>query len=461
MRKTDALVIGFGKGGKTLAAKLAKAGREVVVVERDPKRYGGTCINVACIPTKSLVRSAALSAVMGGGFKEKDERYKRAIAEKDRLTSMLREKNYHKLADDPKVTVLDGEAVFTAPRQVTVVDSDGAVEHIEADQVFVNTGSRPRIPDTPGLADSARSYLSETLLDVVDLPRRLAIIGGGYIGLEFASMYADFGSHVTIIQHGDTFIPREDREIADAVLASFEERGIDVMFSSEVSRVEDRGEYTAIRLKTPNGDDELAVDAILMATGRVPETSGLNLEAAGIELTERGAIRCDEHLRTSADGVWAMGDVVGGLQFTYISLDDYRIVASDVLGDGSRTTGNRGAIPYSVFIDPPFSRVGLTEKEAADKGLSFKVATLPAAAIPKAQVLRKPTGLLKALVETDSGRIVGAHLFCEESYEVVNLLKAAMDAGTPYTTLRDAIYTHPTMSEALNDLFADVRDATV
>ena len=200
--------------------------------------------------------------------------------------------------------------------------------------------------------------------------------------------------------------------------------------------------------------EEIYSDAILVATGRRPNTEDLNPEAAGVELTERGAVKVDAGLKTTADNIWAMGDIVGGLQFTYISLDDFRIVKSQVLGDGARSTENRGAVPYSVFLDPPFSRVGMTEKEALDKGYQVKIFKLPAAAIPKAQVLRKPAGLLKAVVDEKTGKILGAHLFCEESYEIINLLKLAIDQGIPYTVLRDSIYTHPTMTEGLNDLFA-------
>jgi pyruvate/2-oxoglutarate dehydrogenase complex dihydrolipoamide dehydrogenase (E3) component len=213
-----------------------------------------------------------------------------------------------------------------------------------------------------------------------------------------------------------------------------------------------------LTVRTPQGEAHLAADAVLVATGRRPNLEGLRPEAAGIALTERGAVQTDEHLRTTAPNIWAMGDVVGGLQFTYISLDDFRIVKSDVLGDGSRTTRNRGAVPYSVFLDPPFSRVGLTEKEARQQGRSVKIARLPVAAIPKAQVLSNPTGLLKAVIDAETNQILGAHLFCEESHELINLVKLAMDAGIPYPVLRDGIYTHPTMSEALNELFAAVRD---
>lgn len=457
MKKADAVVIGFGKGGKTLAGALAEAGRSVIMVERSDKMYGGTCINVACIPTKSLVHSAALSAAMGGSFAEKAERYAAAIFEKDRLTGALRGKNYHKLADHPNVTVLTGDGSFLDARHVAVAMADGSREEIEAGQVFINTGARPFVPPIPGLKESRYVYLSESLLDRRDLPRRLVIIGGGYIGMEFASMYANFGSQVTVLQDGAVFLPREDQEVAGAVLESLAARGVEVLRSTKTLGVEDVGDHAEITIENADGRRVLKAEALLVATGRRPNVAGLNLGAAGVELTGRGAVKTDEHLRTTAPNIWAMGDVAGGLQFTYISLDDFRIVKSAVLGDGSRTTANRGQVPYSVFLDPPFSRVGLTEQEARDKGYNVKIARLAAAAIPKANVLQKPTGLLKAVIDADTGLILGAHLFCEESYETINLIKLAMDAKVPYTVLRDGIYTHPTMTEALNDLFGAVQ----
>ncbi|RDB64509.1 pyridine nucleotide-disulfide oxidoreductase [Gordonibacter sp. 28C] len=455
MKQVDAAVIGFGKGGKTLAGALASAGKTVVLVEQSPKMYGGTCINVACIPTKSLVSSAALSAAQGGAFAERAARYAAAVDEKDRLTGMLRDKNYRKLADLPNVQVMDGTASFADATHLTVRTPDGGKETVEAAQVFVNTGARPFVPPIPG-ADGPRVFVSETLLDVRELPERLVIIGGGYIGMEFASMYANFGSQVVVVQNEDAFLPREDAEIAAAVLASLEERGVRVMLGADVRSIEDDAERAVVVVETSGSEKLLPADAVLVATGRRPNVAELNLEAAGVELTERGAVRTDEHLRTTAPNVWALGDVAGGLQFTYISLDDSRIVKSAVLGDGARTTENRGAVPYSVFLDPPFSRVGMTEQEARDAGFNVKAAKLPAAAVPKAQLLQKPTGLLKAVVDADTDHILGAHLFCEESHEMVNTVKLAMDAGLPYQTLRDAVYTHPTMSEAFNDLFATV-----
>lgn len=455
MRQVDAAVIGFGKGGKTLAGALAAAGKTVALVEKSPKMYGGTCINVACIPTKSLVHSAALSAAQGGTFSERAARYATAIDEKDRVTGLLRSKNYRKLADLPNVEVVDGAASFADATHLTVAKPDGTRETIEAAQAFINTGARPFVPPIPGV-DGPRVHVSETLLDVRTLPKRLVIIGGGYIGMEFASMYANFGSQVTVVQNEDAFLPREDAEIAAAVLDSVEGRGIRVIRGAGVRRIDDEADQAVVTVEISGAEERLPADAVLVATGRRPNVDGLNLEAAGAELTERGAVRTDEHLRTTAPNIWALGDVAGGLQFTYISLDDSRIVKEDVLGDGARTTANRGTVPYSVFLDPPFSRAGMTEQEARDAGFDVKVAKLPAAAIPKAQLLQKPTGLLKAVVNADTGRILGAHLFCEESYEMINTIKLAMDAGLPYQVLRDAVYTHPTMSEAFNDLFAQV-----
>ena len=455
MRQVDAAVIGFGKGGKTLAGAFAAAGKTVALVEKSPKMYGGTCINVACIPTKSLVHSAALSAAQGGTFSERAARYATAVDEKDRVTGLLRSKNYRKLADLPNVEVVDGTASFADATHLTVAKPDGTRETIEAAQAFINTGALPFVPPIPGV-DGPRVHVSETLLDVRTLPERLVIIGGGYIGMEFASMYANFGSQVTVVQNEDAFLPREDAEIAAAVLDSVEGRGIRVIRGAGVRRIDDEADQAVVTVEISGAEERLPADAVLVATGRRPNVDGLNLEAAGVELTERGAVRTDEHLRTTAPNIWALGDVAGGLQFTYISLDDSRIVKADVLGDGARTTANRGTVPYSVFLDPPLSRAGMTEQEARAAGFDVKVAKLPAAAIPKAQLLQKPTGLLKAVVDAGTGRILGAHLFCEESYEMINTIKLAMDAGLPYQVLRDAVYTHPTMSEAFNDLFAQV-----
>ena len=451
--KYDAVIIGFGKGGKTMAGALGAAGKKVALIEKSDRMYGGTCINVGCIPTKSLVYRAGLAAAKGGSFEEKAAAYKAAMEQKEDLTARLRGKNYQKLDSNPNITVIDGTASFQSPH-VVEVEKDGRTFQVEGEQIFINTGSSAFIPPIEGLKGNPYVYTSEGLLNLTELPSRLVIIGGGYIGVEFSSIYASFGSKVTILQDGDIFLPREDEEIAGAVRESLESRGIRVMTGVKVKALEQAGGKALVAVDNGKEVQKLEAEAVLVATGRRPNTAGLNLEAAGVEIGPRGGIVTDDSLTTTAPHIYAMGDVRGGLQFTYISLDDFRIVKSKVLGDGSYTLKERGAVPYSVFLIPPFSRVGLSEKEAVEKGYKVKVARLAAAAIPKAQVLEQPSGLLKAVIDEETGLILGAHLFCQESYEMINMIKLAMDAKVPYQVLGDTIYTHPTMSEAFNDLFA-------
>ncbi len=456
MKTAQNLVIGFGKGGKTLAGAMAAAGESVILVEQSDMMFGGTCINVACIPTKSMEYSSRLSKAQEGNFAQKAERYQKAMEEKRRLTADLRKKNYDK-AVAAGVEVLVGRASFKDAHNVVVSIADGTVEEIKAERIFLNTGAEAFVPPITGLKESKFAYTSQQLLELETLPKHLIILGGGYIGLEFASFFLNFGSQVTIVQDGEAFIPREDSEIAQKVLENLESRGAKVLRKTVTQQVTDQENGVSMQISSERGETQLQGDALLVATGRRPNVSGLNLEAAGVELTERGAVKTDEHLKTTADNIWALGDIVGGLQFTYISLDDSRIVRSQIFGDGSRTVNNRGAVPYSVFLDPPFSRVGMSEEEAVKAGYNVKIAKLPAAAIPKAQVLRHPEGILKAVVDGDTGLILGAHLFCADAHEMINSVKIAMDAKLPYTALRDAIFTHPTMSEALNDLFAAVK----
>lgn len=451
MRKYTDVIIGFGKGGKTLAAKLAANGHKVALIEASKKMYGGTCINVACLPSKFLENNARLSQSIGGDFETRATFYKKVIADKKVLISALREKNYQKLAD--KVDVIDGFASFIDAHTINVQTENGNLE-INADRFFINTGARPFIPQIKGLLESQYVYLSETMMDNDQLPKELVIIGGGYIGVEFASYYANFGSKVTLIQDGKEFLPREDQEVVALVEKSFEKRGIQIIREAKVEAILDEDKNALIQLMVNSKPVKIKADAILVATGRRPNVEGLNLTNAGVELTERNAIKVDETLRTTADNIWAMGDVVGGLQFTYISLDDSRIIASQLLGDKKRTLNNRGVVPYSIFIDPPFSRVGMSEKEALTAGYEIKIARLLSMAVPKAKVLNQTEGMLKVIIDAKTNMILGAHFFSAESHELINMIKLAMDAGLPYQVLRDNIYTHPTMSEALNDLLS-------
>ena len=453
MKSYDVIVIGFGKAGKTLAGKLAKSGKKVALIEKDAFMYGGTCINVGCIPSKRLIIDAALSP--DASFEEKAAYFKKSIEGKRQLTAALNQANYNKVAQ-AGAEIIDGVASFVDAKTINVKTADGDLT-LTAEQFLINTGSTPVIPNIEGVRDPAtgelqagnKLYTSQTLMDLDELPERLTIVGGGYIGLEFASMFAEFGSKVTIIQDSDVFLPREDEDIVEVIREVISAKGVEVITGAAISAIKDG----VVTYTADGATKELAGDAVLIATGRRPNTDELQAEKAGIKMTNRGAVETDEHLRTSVPNIWAAGDVVGKLQFTYISLDDYRIVLDDMMGNRQRTTENRGAFAYSVFIEPPFSRVGLNEKEAKAQGLEYRVLKMPANAIPKAKVLRETEGVLKALV-APNGKILGAQLFCAESHEMINMIKLAMDHDLGYDVLRDFIYNHPTMSESLNDLFA-------
>lgn len=434
------ILIGFGKGGKTLAAFLAKQGESVALIERSKKMYGGTCINVACIPTKSLITQA-----------EKGVDSSAALLTKEKLIGTLREKNYQKLADLPHVTVIDGEALFVSATEIAVKrDHDELL--LQAERIFINTGTAPFMPDIKGI-DGKNIYNSTSLMELPEMPKNVVIVGGGFIGLEFASMLLNFGSRVTLLDRSETFLPKEDRDLADAILQSLITRGLTLVSKAETEEFISQENGVMVRYKIGDSTHTVSADAVLVATGRTPQTANLNLQAAGISTDKRGYIIVNDQLQTSAPNVWAIGDVHGGPQFTYISLDDFRIIKNQLTGGSYNSLKKRKEFPTSVFLTPPYARIGLNETEAKEKNIDYQLFSLPAAAIPKAAVLGNKEGLLKALVDKESGKIVGCMLFCAEAHELINIVKIAMDGGLHYETLRDAIYTHPTMAESLNDLF--------
>ena len=456
MNVFDVIIIGFGKGGKTLAAEFAKRGQKVAIIERSEKMYGGTCINIGCIPTKTLVHQAKIAwGRKETAFEEKSDFYWQAIAVKETVTGALRNKNYHNLADNPNVTVYTGTGSFVSSDTVAVRTATEEIL-LTSKQIIINTGAETVIPPIDGVTDNPFVYTSTSIMELTNLPRRLVIVGGGYIGLEFASMYASFGSQVTVLESYPELIAREDRDIAASVKETLEKKGIVFRMNAKVQSVkheEDKAIVAFTDLQT-NGVFELDAEAVLLATGRRPNTGGLNLEAAGVEVDVRGAIIVDEYLKTTNPNIRAVGDVKGGLQFTYISLDDYRIVREDLFGDKERKTNDRNPVSYSVFIDPPLARIGLNEEEACKQNLDIIVKKLPAMAIPRAKTLGEMDGLLKAIIDKNTGKILGCMLFAPDSGEVINTVAIAMKAGLDYTFLRDFIFTHPSMSEALNDLFS-------
>ena len=455
MKQYDAIIIGFGKAGKTLAAELSNRGWQVAVVERSSMMYGGTCPNIACIPTKTLVHEAGIAALLyHDDYPKQANLYKQAIGRKNRVTSFLRNNNYERLSKRPNVTVYTGEGSFVSANIIKVALPEGDIE-LQGKEIFINTGSTPIIPAIDGIKESQKVYTSTTLLDWNVLPQHLIIVGGGYIGLEFASMYAEFGSKVTLLEGGNRFMPRNDQDIANSVKEVLEKKGIEIHLNARAQSIHDTNDgvtltYSDVSDGTPYFVDG---DAILIATGRKPMIEGLNLQAAGIGVDAHGAIVVNDQLRTTVPHVWAMGDVKGGPQFTYLSLDDFRIIRDQLFGDKKRDIGDRDPVPYAVFIDPPLAHIGLTEEEALKRGYSFKVSRLPATSVVRSRTLKQTDGMLKAIVNDHSGKIMGCTLFCAEAPEIINIVAMAMKTGQHYTFLRDFIFTHPSMSEGLNELF--------
>lgn len=451
----DAIIIGFGKGGKTLAGYMANKGLKIALIEKSTQMYGGTCINKACIPTKKLehiasdIRSKNLKTM-----EEKNEAYKKAIEEKEILISQLREANYQKLNSNKNITIFTGFASFIDEYTVQIESSDGTVEKLEAKQIFVNTGTEPFVPQIKGIETVPTVYTSDEILQLKTLPSQLTIIGAGFIGLEFAGIYSGFGSEVTVLDTEEQILSHEDADDRDEVLKILGKKGVKVIGSAKIKEIRENGDKNTITYEKDGESIELLSDAILMATGRKPATQGLNLKQAGIEVNERGFIKVSDTLRTTKEHIWAIGDVNGGLQFTYISLDDYRIIIDHLFGEKQRRVTDRKTVPTVLFLDPPFSRVGLNVRQAQAKGHNVEVAKMPVAAIPRAKQIGKTDGFLKVIIDKDTKKILGASMLSEESSELIHLIQMAIDFNADYTYLRDNIYAHPTMAEAFNDLLS-------
>ncbi|MDT7678794.1 MAG: putative pyridine nucleotide-disulfide oxidoreductase [Pseudonocardiales bacterium] len=450
--QVDLLVIGFGKGGKTLAATMGRAGKSVIMVEESDQMYGGTCINVGCVPTKALVHRADTRRPDDGA----EAWYQQAVGAVSDLTTLLRGKNFQMLDEIDTVTVVTGKASFVDPKTVEVTAGDDRLT-IRADNIVINTGAQPVIPEIPGLRDSRYTATSAEMLRTTTLPGRLAVLGGGYLGLEFAAMYRQFGSEVTVLESRTAFMDREDEDVAEAALHILREQGITLLPGSLVTEIRDGASGATIHYVRDGRDQTLEVDTILVAAGRAPATEALRLDRAGVRTTERGAVEVDEYLRTSQPHIYAIGDVNGGPQFTYISLDDNRVVADQLLGAGARSTADRRAVPHTMFMTPPFSTVGLTETQAREQGHRVKIASKPVAqiaAMPRSRIMEDPRGLMKFIIDADTDLVLGAALLSIDSQELINLVALAMRHQVSASELRDTIYNHPSSSEALNEVLA-------
>ncbi|MGG7098178.1 FAD-dependent oxidoreductase [Clostridium sardiniense] len=448
----DGIIIGFGKGGKTLAANMANRGLKVALIEKSPKMYGGTCINLACIPTKSLENSSnEIKRQNFESYEDKNKAYREAIDKKEVLITALRKANFNKAHSNENITVFTGVASFEDNRTVKVVMEDTKeVKVLKGDKIFINTGTLPFIPNIEGVNSAKNVFTSETLMNLRELPKELIIIGAGFIGQEFASIYSGFGSKVTLLNNLPQILMNEDKDDVEEILKLYEKKGIDLINEVNTKKVYNKGERVVV--ETEDGRT-FEGDALLLSTGRKANIEGLNLEKAGVETNERGFIKVSDTLKTTADDIWALGDINGGLQFTYISLDDFRIVFDNLFGEKKRKISDRRNIATSTFIDPTFSRVGLTVEKAKEEGYDVMVAKMPVNAIPRAKQIGETDGFLKVVINKDNDKILGASFLCVDSSELINIIKMAMDNNISYKYLRDNIYTHPTIIEGFNELF--------
>jgi len=451
----DAVVIGTGQAGPSLAVRLAKAGRKTAIIER--KRIGGTCVNNGCIPTKTLIASAraAYVARRGADFGvtiDAPIRVDMAAvkARKDSVVRASTEGLTHWLGNTRGLTYIDGHARFESPRTVRVGD-----RVLEARQFFLNVGGRALVPDMPGL-DEVPYFTNSNIMDVDFVPEHLLIVGGSYVGLEFAQMYRRFGSRVTVVEMGSRLIGREDEEVSAAIKGILEAEGIAFRLDAKCLSASRHGKGVAIQVSCEEEPREVVGSHLLLAVGRVPNTADLGLDKAGIATDERGYIKVDDQLRTNVPDIWALGDANGHGAFTHTSYNDYEIVAANVLDGESRKLTDR--IPtYALFIDPPLGRAGMTEREIRAAGRKALVATMPMTRVARAKERGETQGFMKVLVDPDTQRILGAALLGIDGDEIVHSLLDAMYADAPYTVIRRAMHIHPTVTELIPTLLAELK----
>ena len=456
----DAIVIGAGQAGGPLASELARAGRKTAIIERE--HVGGTCINEGCTPTKTMVASARVAYLA-----RRSSDYGVAVGplgidmqvvreRKRNIVDSFRGGSERRIKATEGLDLLYGEATFTGEKTLDVRLNDGPVRHLSADLIFINTGARPAVPDIEGL--SGVPFLNSTsIMELDEVPEHLLVIGGGYVGLEFAQMFRRFGSRVTLVIRGQRVLAREDPDVAEAIANIMREDGLDVLLETETLRVDGKPGDIALTLRSKGEESRLSGSHLLVATGRTPNTDKLHPEAAGIKMDKHGYIPVNERLETNVTGIYALGDVNGGPAFTHISYDDYRIIRTNVVQGSSATTEGR-LVPYTVYIDPQLGRVGISETEARERGLKVRVAKMPMNYVARALEVDEPRGLMKAIVDAESGQLLGCAILGIEGGELMSMFEIAMLGKLPYTVLKDAVFAHPTLAESLNNLFGNFVD---
>lgn len=455
-QRYEVLVLGSGEGGKYLAWHMARSGRRTAVVER--KLIGGSCPNINCLPSKNEIWSAKVADLVHHAAKfgmvtgstaidmERVRQRKRDMV--DGLIAMHQDRYKASGAE-----LIMGAGRFVAPKTLEVRLNDGGTRVLAGDRVFLNLGTHATIPPVLGLAEAGPLTHIE-VLELDRLPQHLVVLGGGYVGLEFAQAYRRFGSRVTVVEHGPQLLGREDPDVAEEIKRVLSTEAIEVIIGADVLRVEGRSREFRLQVRTAAGERTITGSDILVAAGRTPNTAGIGLEVAGVELDARGYVKVNDRLETTASEVWAIGECAGSPQFTHVAFDDFRTIRENLAG-GSRSTRDR-LIPYCLFTDPPLARVGLSQREAQQRGIAVRLANLPMSAVLRTRTTGETAGFMKVLVEATGDRILGFAMVGPEAGEVMAVVQTAMIGGMPYTALRDAILTHPTMAEGLNALFAAI-----
>jgi pyruvate/2-oxoglutarate dehydrogenase complex dihydrolipoamide dehydrogenase (E3) component len=454
----DTIIIGAGQAGNPLSQALAKSGEQVALIEE--QFVGGTCINVGCTPTKTMVASAEVvylaNRALDFGVVVEDVAVdmKKVKARKAEIVKSIREGSRNRIINSG-VELIFGAASFTGHKTLKVVTEEGETREVTAEKVIIDAGGRPRIPDIEGLANVP--YLNSTsIMELESVPEHLIIVGGGYIAIEFGQMFRRFGSEVTVIQHSDQLLTREDRDIADEIRAILEEDGIKVFLNTDTTAVE-KNNQTGVTLyaNSPEGEITLHGSHLLVAVGRVPNSDRLNLEKTSVETDTRGYIKVNGRLETNVPGIYAVGDIKGGPAFTHIAYDDFRILKANLLEGGDLSIEGR-PVPYVLFSDPQLGRIGLSEKDARRQEIECQVAKIPMNYIARTLEIDRPRGLIKALVDPDSEQILGAAVLGYDGGEIMAMLEIAMIGEVTYKKLRDGIFAHPTLAEGLNTLFANL-----
>jgi len=456
-REYDLVVLGSGEGGKYLAWTLAKQGKHVLVIER--KYIGGSCPNIACLPSKNIVHSAKVASYFERSEEfgiTKDNVKIDMSAVRDRKRKMvdglidMHLNNYKGSGAE----LLIGSGCFVAPKTLEVTLPDGGTRMVRGTNVVIGTGTHATLPNIAGLADSKPLTHIEAL-ELDHVPEHLLVLGGGYVGLELAQAMRRFGSRVTVIDKNPRLAHREDEDVSQALQQLCKDEGIDLAMNADVTSVEGKsGESVKLRLVQDGSEKILKGTHLLVATGRTPNTARIGLDLAGVGLTDHGYIKVNERLQTTAPDVWAIGDCAGSPHFTHISFDDFRVIRDNLVGRPRVTTGRQ--VPFCMFTDPELARVGLSETEAKAKGVAYRVAKIPMVAVLRTRTLSETRGFMKALIDTESDRILGFTAFGVGAGEIMGSVQIAMIAGLPYTALRDAVLTHPTLLEGFIPLFSSV-----